>query len=116
MDARGDITLEEFREQFEQLHKMGTFRDVIGAMPGMSEVIPEGYDPEQDLKRIQGVIDSMTRDERYHPEIIDVHRERRIAAGSGTASREVRQFLKQFESIRRLMRQMRRMGPFFRTD
>src|SRR5262249_55075644 len=53
----GDFNLEDFRKQFEQLKKMGPMKDVIGSMPGMGEIIPDGEDPEDAMKRIQGMID-----------------------------------------------------------
>jgi signal recognition particle subunit SRP54 len=108
--AKGDFTLDDFRKQFEQLAKMGSMRDIIGSMPGMSEMIPEGEDPEKVLTRIQGMIDSMTREERRNPDVIDMSRRRRIAAGSGVEPHEVKQFLSQFGTVRTLMRQMAQMS------
>jgi signal recognition particle subunit SRP54 len=106
----GDFTLDDFRKQFEQLKKMGPMKDVLGSMPGMSEMIPEGEDPEQAFRRIQGMIDSMTKAERRNPDLIDLNRRRRIAAGSGIEPHEIKQFLGQFEQIRTLMRQMAKMS------
>ena len=62
---------------------MGPMKDVMASMPGMGEMIPEGEDPEAAFKRIQGMIDSMTKEERRNPDVIDLNRRRRIAAGSG---------------------------------
>src|SRR5207253_2316761 len=61
-------------------------------------------------KRIQGMIDSMTKQERRNPDVIDINRRRRIAAGSGTEPHDVKQFLNQFDQIRTLMRQMANMS------
>jgi signal recognition particle subunit SRP54 len=105
-----DFTLDDFRKQFEQLQKMGPMRDVLASMPGMSDTIPDGEDPEQALKRIQGMIDSMTKEERRNPDLIDMGRRRRIAAGSGTTPHDIKQFLGQFDQVRTLMRQMARMS------
>ncbi|HTU18737.1 MAG TPA: signal recognition particle protein [Gemmataceae bacterium] len=107
---KGDFTLDDFRKQFEQLKKMGPMKDLLGSMPGMSEMIPEGEEPEVAFKRIQGIIDSMTKAERRDPDIIDINRRRRIAAGSGTEPHEIKQFLTQFEMVRKLMRDMARMS------
>ncbi|GIW81000.1 MAG: signal recognition particle protein [Gemmatales bacterium] len=104
--AKGDFTLDDFRKQFEQLAKIGSIRDIVGSMPGMSDIIPEDEDPEKAVKRIKGMIDSMTREERQNPDIIDMRRRRRIAAGSGTEPHEIKQFLLQFEQVREWMRQM----------
>ncbi|HEY7330514.1 MAG TPA: signal recognition particle protein [Gemmataceae bacterium] len=107
---KGDFTLDDFRKQFEQLKKMGPMKDLIGSMPGMSEMIPDGEEPETAFRRIQGIIDSMTKDERRNPDVIDINRRRRIAAGSGTEPHEIKQFLSQFEMVRKLMRDMARMS------
>jgi signal recognition particle subunit SRP54 len=106
----GDFTLDDFRKQFAQLKKMGPMKDLLGSMPGMTEMIPEGEDPEAAFKRIQGMIDSMTKEERRNPEVIDINRRRRIAAGSGTEPHEIKQFIAQFEQVRTLMRQMAKMS------
>ena len=107
---KGDFTLDDFRKQFEQLKKMGPMKDLLGSMPGMSEMIPDGEEPEVAFKRIQGIIDSMTKDERRNPDVIDINRRRRIAAGSGTEPHEIKQFLTQFEVVRKIMRDMARMS------
>src|SRR5207248_10290672 len=102
---KGDLTLQDFRNQFAQLHKMG-MKDLISRMPGMADMIPEGEDPEVALKRVQGMIDSMTAKERKNPDLIDQSRRRRIAAGAGVEPHEVKQFLAQFQQVRTLLRQM----------
>ncbi|MCS7166539.1 MAG: signal recognition particle protein [Gemmatales bacterium] len=108
--ARGDFTLEDFRAQLTQLERLG-IRKIVGALPGMEEMLQElGEDPEQALRRIRGMIDSMTPQERRHPEIIDLSRRRRIAQGSGTEPHEVKKFLDQFEFMRGLMRQVSQMS------
>jgi signal recognition particle subunit SRP54 len=107
---KGDFTLDDFRKQFAQLKQMGPMKDLLASMPGMSDMIPEGEDPEAAFKRIQGMIDSMTKAERRNPDIIDINRRRRIAAGSGTEPHEIKQFLVQFEQVRTLMRQMAQMS------
>jgi signal recognition particle subunit SRP54 len=107
---KGDFTLDDFRKQFEQLKKMGPLKELLGSMPGMSEMIPEGEEPEIAFRRIQGMIDSMTKEERRNPDIIDINRRRRIAAGSGTQPHEIKQFLTQFEAMRTIMRRMATMS------
>jgi signal recognition particle subunit SRP54 len=107
--SEGDFTLDDFRKQFEQIRKMG-MKDLIGRMPGMAEMIPEGEDPEESIGRIQGMIDAMTKEERRDPDMIDMSRRRRIATGSGTEPHEIKQFLAQFDQVRTLMRQMAKMS------
>jgi signal recognition particle subunit SRP54 len=106
---KGNFTLDDFRKQFEQIAKMG-MKDLIGRMPGMAEMIPEGEDPEVALKRVQGMIDSMSKRERRDPDLIDQSRRRRIAAGAGVEPHEVKQFLQQFDQVRALMKQMASMS------
>ena len=112
--AKGDFTLEDFRKQFEMMAKMGGMRDLMAQMPGMGDMIPEGEDPEEAIKRIQGMIDSMTKKERNDPDMIDMSRRRRIAAGSGTEPHEVKQFIGQFDQVRTIMRQMSQMSMWQR--
>jgi len=107
--AKGNFTLDDFRKQFEAIQKMG-MKDMIGRIPGMADMLPEGEDPEQALKRIQGMIDSMTKQERADPDIIDLSRRRRIAEGSGVQPHEIKQFLGQFDQTRTIMRQMANMS------
>jgi signal recognition particle subunit SRP54 len=102
---KGDFTIDMFRQQFQMIAKMG-MKDMMSRMPGMSEMIPEGEDPEEAMKRVQGIIDSMTRKEKDDPDSIDNSRRKRIAKGSGVEPHEVNQFLKQFDQVRGLMKQM----------
>jgi signal recognition particle subunit SRP54 len=106
---KGNFTLEMFRAQFEMIAKMG-MKDMIGRMPGMADMIPEGEDPEEALKRVQGMIDSMTKKEKADPDTIDPNRRRRIAKGAGVEPHEVNAFLKQFDQVRALMKQMSQMS------
>ncbi len=110
---KGKFTLDDFRMHFENIQKMG-MKDMIGRMPGMADMIPEGEDPEVALKRVQGMIDSMTKKERNDPDLIDAGRRRRIATGSGVQPHEVTQFLKQFDTVRTLMKQMMSMSVWQR--
>lgn len=112
--SKGNFTLDDFRKQFETMAKMGGMRDMMAQMPGMGELIPEGEDPDEAIKRIQGMIDSMTKKERQDPDVIDLSRRRRIAAGSGVEAHEVKQFLGQFDQVRTIMRQMANMSIFQR--
>ena len=111
---KGNFTLADFRKQFEMIAKMG-MKGLIDAMPGMSGMIPEGEDPEEALKRVQGMIDSMTKKERADPDLVDQSRRRRIAAGAGVEPSEVKQFLQQFDQVRVLMKQMSSMSMWQRV-
>lgn len=110
---KGNFTLDDFRKQFAMIAQMG-MKDMISRMPGMAEMVPEGEDPEVALKRVQGMIDAMTKKERADPDIIDTPRRRRIAKGAGVEPHEVNQFLKQFAQVRVLMKQMAQMSMWQR--
>jgi signal recognition particle subunit SRP54 len=109
----GDLSLDDFRKQFAMISQIG-MKDMISRMPGMGEMIPEGEDPEEAMKRVQGMVDSMTKEEKKNPDIIDMSRRRRIATGSGTQPHEVKQFLQQFDQVRTLMREMSKMSMWQR--
>ncbi len=113
--AKGNLTLEDFRNQFEMMAKMGGMKDMMSQLPGMGDLIPEGEDPDVAVKRIKGMVDSMSKKERADPDIIDLSRRRRIAEGSGTEPHEVKQFLFQFDQARTLMRQMANMSLWDRV-
>ena len=110
----GDFNLNDFRKQFQQMAKMGGMKDMMANMPGMGDLIPEGEDPDVAVKRIQGMIDAMTKEERKNPDVIDLSRRRRIAAGSGTEPHDIKQFLNQFSQVRVVMRQIANMSLFDR--
>jgi signal recognition particle subunit SRP54 len=108
------FTLEDFRKQIDQLKKMGPMKDLLGSLPGMSELIPEGEDPEVAFKRIQGMIDSMTRQERLNPDLIDMNRRRRIASGCGVEASDIKQFLGHFDQVRALAQKFAKMSMWER--
>jgi signal recognition particle subunit SRP54 len=107
---KGDFNLDDFRKQFQQMAKMGGMKDLMKSMPGMGDLISDDEDPDVAVKRIQGMIDSMTKDERKNPDVIDLSRRRRIAMGSGTEPHDIKQFLNQFEQVRGFMRQIANMS------
>jgi signal recognition particle subunit SRP54 len=111
---KGNFTLDDFRKQFAQLKSMGPLKDMIASLPGWGDMIPEGEDPEVGFKRIQGMIDSMTKQERRNPDLIDLTRRRRIAAGCGVEPHEVKQFLGHFEQVRVIAKQMAKMSMWER--
>jgi signal recognition particle subunit SRP54 len=113
--AKGQFTLNDFRKQVDQMKKMGPMKDLLKSMPGgFADMIPEGEDPEVAFRRIQGMIDAMTKEERSNPDIIDLTRRRRIAAGSGTEPSEIKQFLNHFDQIRTIMTKMAKMSMWER--
>ncbi|GIW45095.1 MAG: signal recognition particle protein [Candidatus Binatia bacterium] len=105
---RNEFTIEDFREQLRAVRKMGAMSELLGMIPGMKK-FARGVDlgaAEEELKRIEAIINSMTKAERQNHLILNASRRRRIAQGSGTSVAEVNKFLKQFEQTRKIMKQM----------
>lgn len=108
--TRGDdFTLEDFREQMEQVRNMGPIDQLIGMIPGVGSKLSNLKVDDRQIARVEAMINSMTVEERRRPDIIDGSRRRRIAAGSGTKVQDVNRLLKQFDQTRVLMKQF--MGP-----
>jgi signal recognition particle subunit SRP54 len=105
---RDEFTIEDFREQLRVMRKMGSMGELLSMIPGMKK-LTRGVDlseAEGELKRIEAIINSMTKQERGNPGILNGSRRRRIAAGSGTSVAEVNRFLKQFDQTRKMMKRM----------
>jgi len=106
--VKGESDLEDFRDQYQQLKKMGPVSQLLDMIPGMSQltqdVSPEVTD--QQMKTIEAIINSMTPAERHNPRIINASRRRRIAKGRGTTVMEVNELLSQFRQMQRLMKQL----------
>jgi len=111
--SKGEFTLDDFKKQLGQITRLGPLQKVMGMIPGMgdmSEALGDS-DPEQDMKRMFGIIDSMTPEERCNPtKVIDQSRRRRIAAGSGVEPHEVNELVKQFDAMAQMMTQMAGKG------
>ncbi len=108
---KATFDLEDFLGQLQQLKKMGSVAQIMEMIPGFSKLtkkLPAGAVDvsDQQLKRIEAIVLSMTPEERRKPEIIDGSRRRRIAKGSGTTPQEVNQLLNQFREMQKLMKQM----------
>ena len=98
--------------QFAQIKKMGGAAAMLSMMPGMSGIDPSQID-EKGLLRIEAIIQSMTKEEREKPSIINPKRKRRIAAGSGTRVEDVNRLLRQYEMMQKMMKQMRKSPKGF---
>ncbi len=103
---RNQFTLNDFYEQLQQIKKMGSLRDLIGMLPGMDRALKGVEIDERAFVRLEAIITSMTKEERNKPELINGSRRRRIANGSGTQLQDVNRLLKQFEEMRKQMRQL----------
>jgi len=100
--------LEDFREQLTAVKKMGSMTEILGMIPGVKKVFKgaelDGADGE--LKRVEAIINSMTKQERRNHLILNASRRKRIAAGSGTSVAEVNRLIKQFEQTRKVMKKL----------
>jgi len=113
----GKFTLTDMYEQFESMRSLGPLRRVLGMIPGLTYNVPdEMMDLAEDrLERWRVIIQSMTPEERDQPSILSSSRIRRVAQGSGTSEKEVKELLKQYSTMRRMMKTLKRKGlPFLR--
>jgi signal recognition particle subunit SRP54 len=104
----GEFDLEDFKEQLQQLKKMGPVSQLLDMIPGMSKMTQD-LSPDvtdQQMKTIEAIINSMTPQERHSPRVINASRKRRIAKGSGTTVMEVNDLLSQFRQMQRMMKQL----------
>jgi len=95
--------LEDYLDQMQQVRRMGPLDQIVSALPGLSGLKQKPQIDERQFLRTQAIIQSMTREERQDPSIINGSRRRRIAAGSGTTVQEVNQLLNQFHQMRKLL-------------
>src|SRR3984957_19947958 len=115
--AKGKFDLNDFRQQLTQMKKMGSVKDLMGMIPGMNQMAGslEGVDADGEVKRIQGIIDSMTQAERKDPNIIDISRRRRIAAGAGVEPSDISGLVKQFDAMAAFVKQMSQITMLDKT-
>jgi signal recognition particle subunit SRP54 len=106
------FTLEDFREQLQQIKKMGSIEQIFSMIPGMGRLkIPKDLQgSEKELVKVEAIINSMTKEERRSPEILNGSRRLRIAKGSGTTVQDVNQLLKQYLQTKKMLRQFKRGG------
>jgi len=103
------FTLEDFKEQLQQVRNMGSFDQILSMLPGMSGMKNVQVD-EREFVRIEAIINSMTPGERQNPTMLNGSRRRRIAQGSGTQIQDVNRLLKQFVETRKLMKRFMQGG------
>ncbi len=97
---------EDFKTQLNQIKKMGSIKDLLGMIPGVGKAIKDIDISDDAFKGIEAMIDSMTPKERKNPDIITPARRKRIATGAGKDIAEMNAFMKQFEQMREMMKQM----------
>ena len=110
---KDQFTFEDFLNQMRMIKKMGSISSIASMIPGLNKIAKQ-IDPEKqerEFTRLEAIILSMTHQERRQHDIIDGSRRRRIAKGSGTTVEDVNKLLKQFVEMRKMMKQLMKMGP-----
>jgi signal recognition particle subunit SRP54 len=105
---KAQFDLEDFLGQLQQIKKMGPISQLMGMIPGFSQALkelPQDMTDKQ-MKRIEAIINSMTRNERHKPDILNARRRQRIAKGSGTTVQDVNELVREFKQMQRLMQQL----------
>jgi len=101
-----DLSLDDFLEQMQQLKKMGPLQNVLGMLPGVGNKLKNVEVDDQALKKPEAIIRSMTLRERKNPDILNASRRKRIAAGAGVTVADVNQLMRQFDQMRKMLKQM----------
>ncbi|WP_214482657.1 signal recognition particle protein [Bacillus sp. SM2101] len=106
------FTFDDFLEQLSQVRSMGPLDDLINMLPGANKMkgLKNVQVDEKQIGHVEAIIRSMTKVEKVQPEIINASRKKRIAKGSGTSVQEVNRLLKQFEDMKKMMKQMTNMS------
>jgi signal recognition particle subunit SRP54 len=101
----GDFTLHDFYDQMDQMTEMGGFEKIMDMLPVSQSKLPDNAMEmqEEQITRYRHIMDSMTDEEMAEPKMIDGSRAERIAAGSGTTKKEVRQMIKQYRQAKNMM-------------
>jgi signal recognition particle subunit SRP54 len=110
---KGQFTLEDFASQLKQVRKMGPLAQIMEMLPGGLGQMAKQISPEQaekQFKLTEAIINSMTRNERRNPDILNANRRRRIAHGSGTDVQDVNRLIKQFREAQRMFKTIQKSG------
>jgi signal recognition particle subunit SRP54 len=105
---RNEFDLEDFREQLRAVKRMGSVTELLAMIPGMKKLV-KGADlaaADQELKRVEAIIDSMTREERRSIQVLNASRRQRIARGSGTSVADVNRLIKQFTQTKKMLKKL----------
>jgi len=102
---QGEFTFDMFLDSMQQLRNLGPFEDILGMLPGMNKMKGKMNVDEKQIARVEAIAKSMTKAERANPDLLNAGRRKRIANGSGTSIQEVNRFLKQFEEMKKMMKQ-----------
>jgi signal recognition particle subunit SRP54 len=106
---KNQFDLEDFKQQLQQIKKMGNIKDLLGMIPGVGKAIKEIDISDDAFKGIEAILTSMTPFERANPDVLDQSRKKRIAKGCGKDLTEINAFMKQFEQMKDMMKMMNKM-------
>ena len=104
--AENKFDLNDLLDQYKQIKKMGSIKNILSMMPGMDKQIRDVDIDERAILRMEAIITSMTKKERSKPDILNASRRRRIAAGAGVTVEEVNKLIKQYDQMRKMFKQM----------
>ncbi|NLP01536.1 MAG: signal recognition particle protein [Fibrobacter sp.] len=107
---KNNFTLQDFLDQLRQIKKMGPLSDLLAMIPGIGGALKNTEVDNGAMNKIEAIICSMTMLEREKPQLIDGSRKRRIASGSGTTVQDVNKLLKQFDSMKQMMKRMNKIA------
>jgi signal recognition particle subunit SRP54 len=108
--VKGQFTLEDFLDQFQQMKRMGPLQDNLAMFPGAGSMLKDVRVDDGDIKRVEAIIQSMTPEERRNPKLLSGSRKRRIAAGSGTRPQDVNHLIRQFSDAQKMMKSLTGKG------
>ncbi|HEY8970290.1 MAG TPA: signal recognition particle protein [Puia sp.] len=106
---KNQFDFEDFKQQLEQIKRMGNIKDLLGMIPGVGKAMKDIDISDDAFKGIEAIINSMTPYERANPDVIDQSRRKRLARGSGKDINEINAFLKQFDQMKQMMKMMNKM-------
>lgn len=109
---KNKFDFEDFLKQIKLIKKMGSLSSLIGMIPGLGSQIKNAQIDDKALIKVEAIINSMTREERENPKVLNGSRRKRIARGSGTTIQDVNRLIKQFQEMQRMMSMMNKKGFF----
>ena len=107
---KNQFDFNDFLSQLAQIKKMGNVKDLLGMIPGMGKAMKDVDINNDSFKKVEAIILSMTPEERNNPELLSGTRRARIAKGSGNSIQELNQFIKQFDDMRKMMKNMNKLS------
>jgi signal recognition particle subunit SRP54 len=108
--AKGEMTMEDFLGQLRSLRRMGPLKNLLGMLPGVGSALKDVHIDDKQLDRVEGIVHSMTPQERRKPQTLDHSRRKRIATGSGSKPDDVNNLVKQFLTVGKLTQQLSGMS------